>query len=185
MTSPDELLRRYAALIRQWAPRLDLVSPGDLDRLEERHIDDSLRAVPLLDELPPGACVDIGSGAGFPGIPLAIARPGRRWTLVEPRRRRAAFLDEVVRDLGLQCVVVAATAEECASDDRLAHAHVVATARALADPASIRALAEPLLAPGGVTIVFTGRTAQVAEVAEEWAPGLAIMRKAGRDRGAR
>ncbi|MDQ3914505.1 MAG: class I SAM-dependent methyltransferase [Actinomycetota bacterium] len=177
MRAPDELLARYAGLVRQWAPRLDLVSPGDLPRLEERHIQDSLRVVPLLDELPPGLCVDIGSGAGLPGIPLAIVRPERRWTLVEPRQRRAAFLEEVVRALGLGCRVVAATAELCALDETLAGRHVLATARAVDEPAGVRTLAEPLLVSGGVTLVFTGSAAPVADGAEEWAPGLTIMRK--------
>lgn len=173
----NELLERYAALVREWAPRLDLVSPGDLDRFEERHVHDSLRAVELLDRLPEGPCTDIGSGAGLPGIPLAIARPSRHWTLIEPRRRRAGFLEEVVRDLGLDCEVVAARAEEAAREPRLANAHVLATARAVADPDTVGRLADPLLAPGGTTLVFTGASATAPEGAEEWAPGLTIMRK--------
>jgi 16S rRNA (guanine527-N7)-methyltransferase len=177
MTLPEELLARYAALVRSWAPRLDLVSPGDLGRLEERHIGDSLRAVPLLDELPPGLCVDIGSGAGLPGIPLAIVRPERLWTLLEPRHRRAAFLEEAVRELGLSCRVVAKTAEQAAVDADLARSHVLATARAVAEPAAVRELAEPLLRPGGTTLVFTGAGAVTPPDAVEWASGLTIMRK--------
>lgn len=178
----SELLAEYAALVRSWAPRLDLVSPGDLERFETRHVEDCLRAAPLLEELPEGPCVDVGSGAGLPGIPLAVAEPTRSWTLVEPRHRRAAFLEEVVRTLGLSCRVVAATAEECAADETLAGAHVLATARAVAEPDVVRALTEPLLGPSGVTLVFTGRSAAVPEGAEAWAPGLTIMRRP--DRGA-
>jgi 16S rRNA (guanine527-N7)-methyltransferase len=170
-------LAEYEALIRAWAPRLDLVSPRDLGRLRERHLDDSLRAVPLLDGLPGGPCVDIGSGAGFPGVPLAITRPERPWTLVEPRKRRAAFLEEVVRELGLSCRVVALTAEQAAADPALAGAHVLATARAVADAGTVRGLAEPLLRPDGVTLVFTGESADLPPGAEAWGPGLTIMRK--------
>lgn len=177
MTGPEALLDRYVALVREWAPRLDLVSPGDLDRFEERHVADCLRATSLLDELPPGPCADVGSGAGLPGIPLAIARPDRLWRLVEPRKRRAAFLEEVVRDLGLHCGVVADTAEAAAGRAGLREAHVLVTARAVARPVEARSLAEPLLRPGGVTLLFTGRDAPVPAGAEEWAPGLAIMRK--------
>ncbi|HEV2757160.1 MAG TPA: 16S rRNA (guanine(527)-N(7))-methyltransferase RsmG [Actinomycetota bacterium] len=182
MSAVADLFAAYAALIREWAPRLDLVSPGDLDRLEERHIEDSLRAAPLLDELPDGPCADIGSGAGFPGIPLAIARPERRWTLIEPRHRRAAFLEEVVRELGLACQVVAATAEECAFDDALAGIHALATARALAEPSAVPHMTAPLLRPDGITLVFTGRGAALPQGAEERAPGLTIMRRT--DQGA-
>ncbi|HEX2294413.1 MAG TPA: RsmG family class I SAM-dependent methyltransferase [Actinomycetota bacterium] len=177
MAVVDDRLAAYAALVRKWAPRLDLVSPGDLARFEERHIDDSLRAVSLLDDLPAGPCVDIGSGAGLPGIPLAIARPHRRWTLLEPRRRRAAFLDEAVRELDLVCDVVAATAEQAARHPALAGVHVLATARAVAGPEAVRGLADPLLAAGGVALLFSGRSAETPADAEEWAPGLTIMRK--------
>lgn len=176
--SRDELLAAYAALVRKWAPRLDLVSPGDLPRLEERHIEDSLRAAPLLDDLPDGPCADIGSGAGFPGIPLAIARPERRWTLIEARQRRAAFLEEAVRELGLNAQVAAKTAELCAVDESFRHRHVLVTARAVTDPAEVDALADPLLCPGGVALVFWGEEDKRPPAhAEEWAPGLLIMRK--------
>lgn len=173
----DDQLRAYAELVRAWAPRLDLVSPGDLDRFEERHVEDSLRAAPLLDELPPGPCIDVGSGAGLPGLPLAIARPGRPWVLLEPRRKRAGFLEEAVRTLGLGARVVALTAEEAAADPGLREAHVLATARALAEPAAVRALTTPLLREGGRTLVFTGANATLPPGAVEWAPGLTIMTK--------
>ena len=181
MNHSQDLLAKYAALIRSWAPRLDLVSPADLERLEERHIEDSLRVVPLLDELPPGPCVDIGSGAGFPGVPLAIARPERRWTLIEPRKLRAAFLDEVVRELELDCEVVRATAEQCGARAGYRATHVLATARAVADPIEIRSLAAPFLMPGGIVLVFTGEQYEYVErrppEAVEWRPGLTIMEK--------
>jgi 16S rRNA (guanine527-N7)-methyltransferase len=178
MTEPSEQLRTYADLVRRWAPRVDLVSPGDLERLEDRHVQDSLRLVPLLDELPPGPCADVGSGAGFPGVPLAIARPERTWTLIEPRQRRAAFLEEVVRELALEARVVATTAEQCAEDESLRGRHVLATARALTDDYDeVARLADPLLAPDGVVAVFKGAGhRRVPARAEEWAPGLLIMR---------
>jgi 16S rRNA (guanine527-N7)-methyltransferase len=184
MRAPEELLAAYAVLIRRWAPRLDLVSPGDLDRLEERHIADSIRAAPLLDELPHGPCVDVGSGGGFPGIPLAIVRPDRRWRLIEPRTRRAAFLEEVTRELGLDCEVVPATAQEAAGRPDLRGAHVLATARALAAPAAVPELTRPLLRPGGVTLVFTGDAARLPAGAEERGPGLTIIREPESKEGA-
>jgi 16S rRNA (guanine527-N7)-methyltransferase len=179
MTSAEDRLAAYAALVRKWAPRLDLVSPGDLDRLEERHIEDSLRAAPLLDELPPGPCADIGSGAGFPGVPLAIARPDRHWTLIEARWRRAAFLEEVVRELDLDATVEAKTAALCAVDDKLREKHVLATARAVDEAVAVEVEALPLLGPGGLTLWFKGEDSnkRLPPSAEEWAPGLIIMRK--------
>jgi 16S rRNA (guanine527-N7)-methyltransferase len=165
----------FAQLVRRWAPRLDLVAPGDLERLEERHIKDSLRLLPLLQSLPPGPAVDVGSGAGLPGIPLAIADPGRHWRLIEPRARRASFLEEAVRTLALDAEVVTITAEAAAADPRLARTHVLATARALAPPAEAFELILPLVASGGRAVVFVGESARIPAEAGLWAPGIASI----------
>ncbi len=162
--------------MRHWAPRLDLVAPGDLVRFEERHIADSLRLVPLMDDLPDGPCIDVGSGAGLPGIPLAIVRPGRHWRLLEPRTRRAGFLEEVVRSLGLDCEVLPLRAEEAAGDDRLRGAHMLATARALAQPATAARLIDPLVHPEGRGAIFVGPDAQLPARAALWTAGVAIIR---------
>jgi 16S rRNA (guanine527-N7)-methyltransferase len=172
-------LDAYATLVRKWAPRLDLVSPADLERFEERHIRDSLRALPLLEGLPDGDAVDVGSGAGLPGIPLALVGRPRRWRLLEPRRRRAAFLEECVRALDLDCEVVALSAQEAARAPGLAAAHVCALGRALASPSSTFALLMPLLAPDGTAVAFLGRDAKVPPGAALWREGLAIMRREG------
>lgn len=176
--APDAQARldAYADLVRSWAGRLDLVSPGDLERFEARHIDDSLRLIPLLEAIPEGRAIDVGSGAGLPGIPLAIAAPGRTWRLLEPRARRAAFLEEAVRTLELTCEVLTISAEEAAATPGLAGGHVVAVARALAPPPAAFALLRPLVAPGGVAVVFVGRDVVLPVEAELWEPGIAIVR---------
>jgi 16S rRNA (guanine527-N7)-methyltransferase len=171
----DPRFDTFCELIRRHATKLNLVSPADLAVLEERHIADSLRAAPLLDQAPPGVCADVGSGAGFPGIPLAIARPERRWRLIEPRRRRAGFLEEVVRTLGLDSVeVVGQSAEDAARD--LGATHALVTARAVASPDQTIALMAPLAIPGGLLVLFHGRRATLPPGAEEWQEGLAIVR---------
>ena len=171
---PAEKLAAYAALVRSWAPRLDLVSPADLDRLESRHIEDSLRALPLVDHAGPGPAVDVGSGGGFPGVPLCIAARPRHWRLLEPRSRRAAFLEEAVRVLDLDAEVIVATAEQAAANPELA-GHAVATARALAPPDAAFALLAPLVRPNGLRIVWAGRGAENPRDAGVWEPGLLTM----------
>lgn len=162
--------------MRRYAARLDLVSPGDLVRFRERHIDDSLRLLPLLGSLPPGRAIDVGSGAGVPGIPLAIADRTRPWRLLEPRSRRAGFLEEVVRALALvNCEVVRMRAEDAVGHEGFRAAHVVAVARALAPPSDALRLLLPLVAPGGIAAVFTGASASIPAQAEEWAPGIATI----------
>jgi 16S rRNA (guanine527-N7)-methyltransferase len=177
---PDEALAAYAELVRRWAPRLDLVAPGDLASFEERHVADSLRARPVVDSAPEGPAVDVGSGAGLPGIPLALTARPRPWRLLEPRRRRAAFLEECVRELGLQCEVLTLTAEEAARDPALRGGHGCALARALAPPPRAFALLDPLLDPCGVAVVWVGDTALIPAGAERWKRGIAIMRSEGR-----
>lgn len=172
---PEEALRSYAELVRAWAGRLDLIAPGDIAVFEKRHIEDCLRLAPLLREVPPGACADVGSGAGLPGIPLAIAEPSRLWRLFEPRRRRAAFLEEAIRVLGLNAEVVATTARE-AAEGGFGRRHALVTARALAPPADALAMAEPLVAPGGVAAIFVGERADIPEMTEMWSEGIAIVR---------
>lgn len=169
-------LVEYAALVRRWAPRLDLVSPGDLPRFEERHIADSLRAAAVVDSLPPGTAVDVGSGAGLPGIPLAIAAGPRRWRLLEPRPRKAAFLEECVRVLELDCEVLTLTAQEAARRADLLGDHVCALARALAAPAEAFRLLLPLVRADGAAGIFASPDTRLPAEAEWVSEGLAIMR---------
>ena len=101
----EELLLAYLDLLIRWNSKMDLVSPAPPDVLLERHIVDSFAASVLIDHLlglP--ACddfIDIGSGAGLPGIVMAIVEPDRKFVLCEPRQKRVAFLKEVVRSLEL------------------------------------------------------------------------------------
>jgi 16S rRNA (guanine527-N7)-methyltransferase len=171
-----EALEEFAAILRRHSGRADLVSPRDLERLESRHIADSLKALPAVDEAPAGPAVDVGSGAGLPGIPLAIAS-GRMWRLLEPRRRRAAFLEEVVRELALDCEVVTMTAEAAAVDPALAGRHTVATARAVAGPSASLPMLIPLVAPGGRALVWVGKGSEIPPETREVAPGVAMMER--------
>jgi 16S rRNA G527 N7-methylase RsmG len=171
-----EHLAEYAGLVRHWAPRLDLVAPGDLPRFEERHIADSLRAIPVVDSLPPGPAADVGSGAGLPGVPLAIVSQPRHWRLLEPRSRKAAFLEECVRVLELDCEVLSLTAEEAARRIGLRRGHVCAWARALANPAEAFRLLLPLVRGDGIAGIFASADARLPAEAERVPGGLAIMR---------
>jgi len=92
-------LSQYADILDLWSPKVNLISCGSALELVERHLLDSLAVAAVLPES--GSVVDLGSGAGFPGIPLAILRPDQSFFLVEVRRRRATFLREVRRALGL------------------------------------------------------------------------------------
>jgi len=100
-TKQIRLLERYTALIRLYAPRLSLISKGDIDFIFERHILDSLDLLTLLNKRGNLRLLDIGSGAGLPGIPLAIALPSAEVHLLERSEKKSNFLKSVIFKLRL------------------------------------------------------------------------------------
>ena len=147
-------LREYLALLRRWNARINLVAEAPEAVLWERHVRDSLQLLPLIAAGPPGPLVDLGSGAGLPGLILA-ATSGRPTHLVEADRRKCAFLAEAARTLGLQNVSIHPQRIEAVA---LPPAAVV-TARALAPLPALLGHAHRLLAPGGIAVFPKGRTA--------------------------
>jgi 16S rRNA (guanine527-N7)-methyltransferase len=99
--SRETLLDRYAALLTSEARNQNLISASTIDELWARHIVDSAQLVPLAEAAPDGPWLDVGSGAGLPGIVVGLLTD-RAVVLVEPRAKRAAFLREVVATLGLE-----------------------------------------------------------------------------------
>ena len=129
---------------------LGAVARSDLDRLRERHVLDSLRAAPHVRS--GGLAYDLGSGAGLPGIVVAVVVPDARMVLIERRSRRAAFLELAVQELALpNAEVFAGTVED------VTEAGDAALARAFAPLDRAWAAAERLLRPRGRLVYFAGR----------------------------
>jgi 16S rRNA (guanine527-N7)-methyltransferase len=147
---------RYAELLADAGVRRGLIGPREVPRLWERHL---LNCAVLSEVIPQGVSVcDVGSGAGLPGIPLALTRPDLSITLLEPLLRRTTFLEEVVRLLGLTKVtVVRGRAEEMVG--KLPAVDVV-TARAVAPLDRLAGWGLPLLRPHGEMAVLKGDTAE-------------------------
>jgi len=137
-------------LLQEQAIHLGLVAPSDAGRLWERHILDCLRATALLQS-GDGIVCDIGSGAGLPGLVLACARPELRVTLVDSRRRAAAFLELAVDRLALTNVDI-----RFGRVEKVSATFDVATARAFGPLPGSWEAAVPLLRPGGRLIYFGG-----------------------------
>lgn len=152
------LAERYAALLADAGVERGLIGPREAPRLWERHL---INSAALAELLPADATVcDIGSGAGLPGLVLAIARPDVRVTLLEPLLRRVVFLNEAVEALGLESVRV----ERARAEDHRGRFDVV-TARAVAPLSRLLEWAMPLVAPRGVLAAMKGASAE-DEVAE-------------------
>ena len=139
-------LRAFEALIRKWNRYCGLVSKGDLRRLRERHICDSLALLPWCQ----GRLLDLGTGAGLPGVPLAIARPETPVLLVERSERKSRFLRQVLIELEL-CNVELAVAD--AAGYHAERPFDTVTARALAPPPAAWQLMRPFLAADGVGLL--------------------------------
>lgn len=156
------LARRYAAALAGAGVQRGLLGPREVDRLWERHLLNSAAIGELLAE--GDQILDLGSGAGLPGIPLAIARTDLRVVLVEPLLRRSEFLREVVAALGLDVEVVRGRAEEPAVRDAYGGRDAVVS-RAVASLDKLANWSLPLLRPGGRMLAMKGERAP-AEVDE-------------------
>jgi 16S rRNA (guanine527-N7)-methyltransferase len=156
-------LERFATLLLRWNPRINLIARKDEADLWPRHIIDSLQLAPLMQPLPAHA-IDLGSGAGFPGLVLALAT-GVPFDLVEADQRKAAFLREAARITHAPVKIWPERIEAA----KLEPAPLV-TARALAPLPRLLDLAIPLLSPGGVCLFPRGKTvdAELTATATQW-----------------
>ena len=148
-----EVARRFAGNLAEQGEERGLIGPLELPRLWSRHILNCAIVAPLLR---PGLVGDVGSGAGLPGLVLAIARPDVSFVLIEPMERRVAWLNEQVAEFGLDnASVVRARAEEARLDSPLDQV----TARAVSAFRKLLPLTAPLLRDGGELVLMKGAAA--------------------------
>jgi len=142
-------LLEHIDLIKASSGRMNLVSKNDLPKLVERHLLDSLLVLTVY-KFPPGATVaDLGSGAGFPGVPVAIARPDLKIDLIESRQRKSLFLKKVVEKLKLINVQVVNKRWE-----RIDKPYDIVLVRAVFNKEDLQKKVIPHLSPGGVLLHF-------------------------------
>lgn len=148
-----ELAERYASILAGAGVERGLIGPREVDRLWDRHLLNSAGPAELL----PGVArvADIGSGAGLPGIPLALVRPDLKITLIEPLQRRSDFLREVVDELELEVAVIRGRAEEPAVRARTGDMDAVAS-RAVASLDKLTRWSMPLLRADGQMLAMKG-----------------------------
>ena len=160
--------RSFAQTLAGDSDELGLLGPRELDKLWTRHI---LNSAVVAELVRPGDKVaDVGSGAGLPGIPMAIARPDAQFVLIEPMERRSTWMLEVVEDLGLKNVrVLRSRAEDVTEQD-----FDIVTARAVAALDKLLKMCLRLLKPGGTLIALKG-----SKAAEEIANSKKLEKKLG------
>jgi 16S rRNA (guanine527-N7)-methyltransferase len=168
-------LQRYAEMVRRWNPRINLVAASTLADFERRHIIDCFQ---IFSYIPARTqeILDVGSGAGLPGIVLALACPQKKFVLAERVQKKSSFLLTAVHELGLKNVSVHAGDLRTLAPRRFE----VITARALAPLVELLPLTAPLLAPGGRWLLLKGEAAQqeinALENSPQAAAGLTIER---------
>ena len=168
-----DVAERYADALATSGVERGLLGPREVPRLWERHL---LNCAAVVELVPPDVrLVDVGSGAGLPGLVIAIARPDVEVTLVEPLLRRVTWLCEVVASLELTNVVVHRSRAEEAARDGLSFD--VATARAVASLGQLATWSLPLVRPGGELLALKGALAAV-----ELADATAVLQAHGATR---
>jgi 16S rRNA (guanine527-N7)-methyltransferase len=159
-----ERLLAYLAELMKWSRRVNLIARDTPEaQAVETHFLDSLTLLPFMDETEAPHLLDVGSGAGFPGLALACVRPDARFTLCEPRQKRVSFLRHVIRTLGLANVEVVAERVEAHLPDwpgRFTHL----TSRAVAEPAAFLPLVRPLVTPGARVLLMLARAEGLAGI---------------------
>jgi 16S rRNA (guanine527-N7)-methyltransferase len=168
----------YAGELIKWNRKMNLTAITEAQALAVKHFLDSIAPAALI---PPDACLlDIGSGAGFPGIPLKIVRPDLKVTLIDAVRKKVNFQKHVIRTLGLEHVGAHQTRAEQFSAEK---PFDVIITRALSTLREFAALALPLLAEDGVMLAWKGKTAEAqAEVSVLLSDETGVRSLCGRDR---
>ncbi|MDP2647544.1 MAG: 16S rRNA (guanine(527)-N(7))-methyltransferase RsmG [Desulfobacterales bacterium] len=149
----------HAEQMLRWNLKINLTAITNPFEMAIKHYLDSIVPIGMI---PSGATLlDVGSGGGFPGIPIKIMRPDVRCTLIDPARKKVSFLKQVVRDLNLKDIEVRQVrVEDLARDGSGKHVFKIITARALAPLETFTALALPLLASDGMIVAFQGKMQQ-------------------------
>ncbi len=161
-----ETLAWYLRELIKWNRKINLIGPAGEKEIIDKHFLDSLALVPFLDEIKGSELLDLGTGAGFPGLVIKTVRPELALLLVEARMKKVAFLRHVIRNLKLRKVETMAVHLERSPSPAMASSHPLIISRAFASVISFLDLVEGYSPPGGKVLCMKGPRAE-AEL-EEW-----------------
>ncbi|MBR3135662.1 MAG: 16S rRNA (guanine(527)-N(7))-methyltransferase RsmG [Clostridia bacterium] len=148
----------YHRLLAEWNERMNLTAITDPVEVAEKHFADSLAALPYLK--PGMQVIDVGTGAGFPGVPLLIMEPKLELTLADSLHKRLTFLDALLKELGLTATLVHGRAEDLGQDRLYRERFDAALSRAVANLPVLLELTTPFVKVGGSAIAYKGDAAE-------------------------
>ena len=148
----------YYAMLSDWNTRVNLTAITEPEDVAKKHFLDSLAAAPYLKAN--AAVADVGTGAGFPGLPLLILRPDLKLTLIDSLQKRLVFLEAVLKELKLSAELVHARAEDAGQNPKYREKFDVALTRAVSGLPVLCELTLPLVKVGGVSIAYKGDSAE-------------------------
>ncbi|MBO5076849.1 MAG: 16S rRNA (guanine(527)-N(7))-methyltransferase RsmG [Clostridia bacterium] len=152
-----EQFEKYCALLAEWNKVMNLTAIVDPDEVAVKHFADSLTLLPYLDRAGTRTLIDVGTGAGFPGIPLKIMRPELEVTLLDSLEKRVRFLDTVTCELGLSGIrTIHARAEDAGRDRKLRGQFDASVARAVAPMNVLCEYCLPFVRPDGKFFAMKG-----------------------------
>ena len=152
------LFETYYAMLADWNTRVNLTAITEPEDVAKKHFLDSLAAAPYLKQ--GASIVDVGTGAGFPGLPLLIFRPDLKVTLMDSLQKRLVFLEAVCKELKLKAELVHARAEDAGQNPKYREKFDVALTRAVSALPVLCELTLPLVKVGGISIAYKGDSAE-------------------------
>lgn len=154
----------YQRLLAEWNERMNLTAITDPVEVAQKHFADSLAALPWLK--PGMRVIDVGTGAGFPGVPLLIMMPELDLTLADSLNKRLTFLDALLKELGLHAALVHGRAEDLGQNKLYRERFDAATSRAVASLPVLLELTTPFVKVGGAAIAYKGDAAEELKAAK-------------------
>lgn len=152
----------YLDELKKWNERFNLIGPATDEEIVRRHFLDSLSVLSVLPELPPASCfLDIGTGAGFPGIPVKVALPAISLTLLDSSKKKTEFLRHLCKKLDIKAEIICGSAGNVAKLSTYGGKYDFAVARAVAKLSTTEELCMPFLKNGGTLILQTGNKTDI------------------------
>lgn len=162
-----ERLDKMTVFLQDYCQKVNLTAIRDREGIIEKHLIDSVLPLTMFKAGQGEKCMDIGTGAGFPAVPMMIYRPDLKFTLLDAQRKRTDYLTLLSKELGITPEIIHGRAEELGRQDKYKGKYGIVTARAVSDLSTLFKYAAPFLKKGGIFAAMRGSKQELNEEAEK------------------